>query len=350
MDLEMLRKKTGSLQQEVHVRPVTFTEGRARGMNGWIVKNGLMAFTVMADKTLDIADFSYKGINLSFLSKPGLTGRNHYDTNGAEAQRSIMGGLIFTSGFENICPPCTDDGKDYPMHGRIRTTPAEHTCADVLSENDRITIRLSGEMREAELFGENIQLRRSIETEYGSNTIVLSDTITNCAFRDEVLMLLYHCNFGYPLLDEGSEIILPTRSVTPRDENARIGVDTWNRMPAPVDNLPEQVFIHELAADESGNTFAGVVNHNLNIGVKLSFNQKNLPYFYQWKSSASGDYVIGLEPANASVSGRLVQKEQGFHWLKSGNSECNELRFTVLDGTEEIKKFKEEAANLLHSN
>lgn len=61
---------------------------------------------------------------MTFLAKPGLEGRNQYDTNGEEALRSIMGGLFFTCGLENICAPCTVEGKDYPMHGRMRTTPA----------------------------------------------------------------------------------------------------------------------------------------------------------------------------------------------------------------------------------
>lgn len=346
MDLETLRKKTGNIQQEIFVRPVIFNEGRARGMNAWLVKNGQINFTVMADKCLDIADFSYKGMNLSFLSKPGLTGRAHYDTNGDEALRSIMGGLLFTSGFENICPPCTDEAKDYPMHGRMRSTPAEHLSADILTEKDRLIVRISGEMREAELFGENMVLKRTIESEYGSKTVTVRDVITNFAFRDEVLMLLYHCNFGYPLLDEGAEIISPTKSVTPRDENSRAGVDSWHTMPAPVDNQPEQVFIHDLAQDEQGNTFAGIINRRLNLGVKISFNKRNLPQFFQWKSAASGDYVIGLEPANSSVYGRLAQKKLGLHKLSPGQSEVNELQFTILDGEEELKNFQEEAKNL----
>ena len=45
----------------------------------------------MADKCLDISSVSsYKGINMNFLSNPGLQGQNQYDTNGEEAIRSIM--------------------------------------------------------------------------------------------------------------------------------------------------------------------------------------------------------------------------------------------------------------------
>ena len=86
-----------------------------------------MTYQVLADKCLDVSGLSYKGINMTFLSKPGLQGRGHYDTNGDEAIRSIMGGLFFTSGLENICAPCRIDGVDYPMHGRIGPR-RENTC------------------------------------------------------------------------------------------------------------------------------------------------------------------------------------------------------------------------------
>ena len=122
-----IMRKVGNLHQLVDVVPVIYQEGRADKMSAWQVKNGPLQFTVMKDKCLDLSELSYRGINFSFLSKPGLQGRNHYDTNGEEALRSIMGGMLFTCGLENICAVYQKDGKEYPMHGRIRTTPAEHT-------------------------------------------------------------------------------------------------------------------------------------------------------------------------------------------------------------------------------
>lgn len=124
----------GSLQQAAYVRPIEYQEGRAHGLKAIEVKNGPLRFVSMADRALDVCQFEYRGENLTFLSKPGLNGRNQFDTNGLEAQRSIMGGLFFTCGFENICAPyVTPEGGKYPagsfpMHGRIRTTPAEHVA------------------------------------------------------------------------------------------------------------------------------------------------------------------------------------------------------------------------------
>lgn len=336
MDKKDLMRKTGSLQQLASIRTVSFTEGRA-ATRGVEIVNGPLRFTALADKCLDVAELSYRGVNFSFLSKPGLQGRNHYDTNGSEALRSIMGGFFFTAGLENICAPCTVGGKDYPMHGRIRTTPAEHVSTDACWEGEDYVIRLNGEMREAELFGENLVLRRTLRTVLGEKSFTLTDEIENQSFRDEPLMILYHINIGYPLLDEGTRLYLPTRKVTPRDEVSAPHCGRWDVMDAPKDNEPEYVFIHDPVADGDGKVNACVVNEKLGLGLKISCRGDYLPYFMEWKSTASGDYVLGLEPANSSVYGRPFHEKRGdLHRIAPFAAERNELVFTVLDGREEI--------------
>ena len=337
MDKKSMHAHMGSLQQEAYIRPVTHLEGRAQGLTEYLVKNGPLHFSVMAGKCLDISDFSYKGVSFHFLSKPGLTGRQHYDTHGQEALRSIMGGFLFTSGLESICAPCVVNGKAYPMHGRLRSTPAEHASADACWEGDRYCLSINGEMREAELFGENLVLRRQIETIYGEKSITLRDEIENLSYRDEPIMLLYHINFGYPLLAEGTRIILPTEKVMPRDEAAAPHVKEWNRMAAPKPNEPEYVFLHDLKANEQGNTFAAIVNDELGLGMKITYHKQQLPYFMEWMSTAAGDYALGLEPANASVYGRLHHEKEGtVPMLAPFVKKRIELTFTVLE-KDEIK-------------
>ena len=338
MDRQELLRRVGSVQQLACIRPMTYTEGRCAGLRAYEVKNGPLEYKVLADKCLDVGELSYRGINFSFLSKPGLQGRNHYDTRGQEALRSIMGGMFFTAGLENICAPCTVDGTEYPMHGRIRTTPAEHLSADAAWEGEDYVLRLSGEMREGELFGENLVLRRSLETVLGQKSLTLTDEIENQGFRDEPLMLLYHINIGYPLLVEGTRLLAPTRSVTPRDQAASGHEDRWNLMDPPRDNEPEYVFIHDLAWDSKGNGVVCVVNDRLKLGLKIQFTGEHLPYFMEWKSTASGDYVLGLEPANSSVYGRPYHEAEGsLHRLPPFAKERNVLTFTVLEGEEELR-------------
>lgn len=335
MEKERLLRYAGHMAQAAEIREISYEEGRTGGMKAWQIKNGPLNFTVMKDKCLDLAELSYKGINMSFLSKPGLQGRNHYDTNGQEAQRGIMGGMMFTCGLENICAPYSSQGKNYPMHGRIRTTPAEHTGSWTRWEEDSYVMTVQGEMREAELFGENMVLRRKIATSWPGKEILIEDTIENQGFREETAMLLYHFNVGYPLLDEHARIVIPTQKVIPRDEQAAGHEGLYWKMEAPVDNEPEYVFIHELKADEEGNTFAAVINEKLGLGIRLEFNKEQLPYFMEWKSLASGDYVVGLEPANSSVYGRGYHEERGdLHKIPPLDVEKNWLRIVILEGKE----------------
>ena len=101
--IELLRK-TGHIHQVADVTPIEYREGRADKLSAWQVKNGPLSFTVMQGKGMDLSELSYKGVNFSFLSKPGLQGRNQYDTNGQEALRSIMGGMLFTCGWKIYAP------------------------------------------------------------------------------------------------------------------------------------------------------------------------------------------------------------------------------------------------------
>lgn len=64
------------------------------------------------------------------------------------------------------------------------------------------------------------------------------------------------------------------------------------------------MYLHELAADENGRSFAAVVNRKLGLGVVIDFDASLFPYFMEWKSTGAGDYVVGLEPSNSSVHGR----------------------------------------------
>ena len=332
-----LMKYMGSLQQIAYVRPLVLQEGRTSGTRAVEMKNGCLSLQMLADKCLDVSGISYKGINLNFLSKPGLQGRNHYDTNGEEAVRSIMGGFFFTSGLENICAPCTIDGVDYPMHGRIRTTPAEQVCTKAEWVGDEYRLSVSGQMREAALFGENLVLRREISTVLGQKSIKVTDEFENEAYRDEPLMLLYHINLGYPFLDENIRLYIPTENVKARDRFGEGHEENYDRMDEPKDNEPEYVFIHSLKRDENGDVTVLAVNEPLGLGLALTYNTRYLPYFMEWKSTASGDYVIGLEPANSSVYGRPYHEQQGsVHKLKPFCKEKNELTFTVLDGKQEI--------------
>lgn len=345
--IEML-KYTGSLQQLAYTRQVTAQEGRANGSRLVEVKNDDMRFLVMGDKALDVAELEYKGMTLSFTSKPGLNGRNHFDTNGEEAIRSIMGGLFFTCGLQNICGPVEVNGNDHPMHGRIRTTPAEHLCSDAYWDGDEYILEVQGEMREGHLFGTNLVLRRTIRSVFGSGKIEIIDEVENQTAEEADLMLMYHCNFGYPFLRPGTRLVLPSKAVRGREEWSQDHLSQWETIGAPIDGETEYVYLHELAGDENNHSFAAIVNDELGFGVRLDFDRNVQPYFMEWMSMKTGDYVIGLEPSNSIVYGRKYHEAEGtMHKIAPFAKETYHLSFTILKDADAIAATEADKARLL---
>ena len=139
------------------------------------------------------------------------------------------------------------------------------------------------------------------------------------------------------LLAEGAQVVIPSRGATPRDDTTAADVTPWNEIGAPEANKPESVYIHELAADADGGSFAAVVNRKLGLGVVIDFNVADFPHFMEWKSMGSGDYVVGLEPSNSKVYGRGWHEEcDNLHMLAAQSCERKTVTFTVLDGVEAI--------------
>ncbi len=341
--LKKLLGLCGSIEQLAGVRRIEYQDGRASHLSCALVDNGVLQFPLMLDKCLDPAWFRYKGINLSFLSKPGLQGRNPYDTAGEEAIYSIMGGAMFTCGLGNVHGCQTIEGTSYPTHGRIRTTPGEKISMDAFWKDDDYHIRITGEMREARLFGENLVLRRTAETKYGSNEIRFTDEIENQSFQPTPYCILYHCNAGYPLLAPGTRLILPDKTCVPRDEAAQKGMEERTKMGEPKIGEPEQVFQHTMACDKQGYTFGAVVNDEMELALCIHWNVNQLPFMTQWKSSALGDYAMALEPTNCGFDGRAGKTQI----LAPFETCTNEIRFSIAEGRDEISMLEEECRRFL---
>jgi hypothetical protein len=161
-------------------------------------------------------------------------------------------------------------------------------------------------------------------------------------------MLLYHINFGFPFLSPCARVILPSLSVEARDNIAEAQIQTWNRVNKPVENAGEAVFVHELAADEDGQTFAALVNDELKIGVRLEYAIDKLPRLVLWKSMVAGDYALGLEPTNAGLKGRGHHLANGeVEMLPAQAQKAFELRITIFEGEEEIRAAEDRASRLV---
>ena len=200
-------------------------------------------------------------------------------------------------------------------------------------------------MRETIVFGENLLLHRRVEACLGEAKISVFDTVTNEGFLPTPHMILYHINAGFPVIDEGSQLVAPSRTVTPRDEDACPGLQEYDHFTAPIPNYREQVFFHEMQAASDGYVTAALVNpafdNGQGFGFYVRYRQKELPCFNQWKMMAESVYTVGMEPATNWVTGRAKERERGaLQILQPGEQRSYHLEFGVLASQADIIKIQ----------
>ena len=339
-----LEQHVGHISQIAGVRMMELQEGPEAGVRIADVRSGSgLRFQVTLDRGMDISTAEYKGTALAWRSPNGDVHPGFYDPKGLGWLKSFPGGLVTGCGLTHAGAPCTDDGEELGLHGRLSHTPATHVEATTEWEEDRCTFKISGIIRENTLFKQNLVLHRSIEVELGSSMFTIRDTVVNEGFRPTPLMLLYHINLGWPLLDEGAALMLNAESMAPRDAEATKGVDAATRIPDPVPGYKEQVFFYELAPDWSGFATALLANRRLNLGLYVDYRQKELPKFTEWKMVGEGEYVLGMEPANCLVQGRAKERERGtLKTLDPGEKREFLVRIGVLDGDAALNQFIQE--------
>ena len=292
-----------NLQQMVTLRRITVAEGKAKGtaIIEVATPDGLQV-DILADAGLDIGQVRYKGVNMTFISKNGYDSPAAIMPYETEFLNTFPGGLLYTCGLRSTGGAHRDGDEWHPLHGRYHSIPAEQVCAEVQGED--VVIR--GVIRETALFGHNLQLIRTIRIPVFGASITVSDELTNLTHREEEYALLYHCNFGYPLVSEKARLELPEdRKTTPRTPFAATGLGRETTFDAPSVGEEERVFFHE----EMAHT-AAIVNES--IGTKMSLTwSDSLPILAHWRSMASSDYVCGLEPTNCYIMGRKSERENG---------------------------------------
>lgn len=339
---ELLRK-VGDAWQLGGARSVILDSGRARGTRAVEVRNAAgLSCTLLADKCLDILDLRWKGANIGFISKNGSVGNHYFNPHGEEFGRYWTAGMLSTCGLGNTGPACDDGGIHYPEHGRIGMTPAEEARVESGWKGDRFEIEVAGTMRESAVCGPSLALQRRVRTELHSREIAISDLVINEEPLSEEFMLLYHFNFGWPLLDADSRLLAPADGARPRTPEAAAGLERRLSFSEPVDGSGEECYFYDCRSDAEGFAWAALINDRLGLGAYVGWNKESLPVLTQWKNPRSHDYTMGLEPGNSYIMGRKLERENGT--LRSipgyGHVAC-ELRLGILDGAAEIARFEE---------
>jgi len=304
MDMKQLLRYAGNTDQLYGVRRCTLEDGSAKGTSIIEVTTaGGLQVDILVDMGFDIGNVRYKGVNVGFLSKNGYDSTARFSAGDGEFLKTFPGGFLYTCGLRTTGPPNTDNGEYHPLHGRIRGAAASQISTSVCDDH----IIVSGVLRETSLFGHCFELHRSIKFPIWGSSIYVADAIKNLTPKTEEFALLYHINLGFPLISEHAHLVLSEDTkTTPRTEHAAKDIQTACCFTEPVDGFEEQVYFHDVPTPT-----VRVENSLLNMTAELSWTKDTLPVLAQWKSMASGDYVLGLEPTNTYIMGRSAERENG---------------------------------------
>jgi galactose mutarotase-like enzyme len=242
-------------------------------------------------------------------------------------------------GLDNVGMPSSDAGEELGLHGRLSHTPAELLGCGGEWQGDEYTMWVKGRVRHYVVFGANLSLERRISTRLGANHLRIQDTITNLGYDRTPYQVLYHCNFGFPVVSPDTELLLKSEKSEPRDEEAAEGFAEHARFQVPTPGYSEKVYYHHPIA-EAGYCRAALVNRALSWGAYVRFRKAELPYLIEWKMMGQGTYVVGLEPANCGVQGRAHDRAQGvLRTLEPGESVSPALEIGVLPDAEAIQTY-----------
>ena len=312
-----IRDYLGDAKQLGFIQRCTLAEGRMAGVDSAIIQNGNgLNMMVLPGRGMDIPYVYADGMGLHYFSSVGITAPTYYDSDGIEWLRSFFAGTLTTCGIASAGQPDTDNGEKLGLHGRISNTPAEDVRVYQEFKNGVLHLAIEGTLKEGRVFGDNAVLLRRIETDSLRKGFTIIDTIENRGSKPLPLMMLYHINFGYPLLNPRAGILSSGPTPTPGNTAAQTQeeLELWNKCQEAVDSYDERLFRHTFAKDQGlawVELLQDIGDPQKSARVRLEFNPEELPHMVQWKMMQKQYYVLGLEPCNVIPRGRSTLRSEG---------------------------------------
>ncbi len=186
-----------------------------------------------------------------------------------------------------------------------------------------------------------LRLHWTVKTTAGEPYLEIEDTIENRSASPATAQLLYHINFGPPLLGPGSRLVASARTVVPRNSRAVEGIDQWDQYAAPEPGSEEQVYFFQMQEGPDERTELLLTDAAGSRGVSVGYSTSQLPCFTLWKNTtAEADgYVTGLEPGTNFPNPHTFEREQGrvVH-LPPGGTSTFQLRLEFHQSADRVER------------
>ncbi|HEY7115344.1 MAG TPA: DUF4432 family protein [Tepidisphaeraceae bacterium] len=309
------------------IESYNFANGPARNTRAlWVNTGGGLRYRILPDRGLDIDQAFFNQHSLTFLAHKGVTPPEaNALRHGLDWLRGFGVGLLTSCGPTNIGGPATDNGEEVGLHGPHSGTPA--TLESIVQpdpRNGRMDMSVTAMVRYGAFYGPCIELRRTITSTLGQNTIDVRDEFFNAGNEDQPHGWLLHINMGYPLCDQGAQFCYDASRIEPLDDPATkkwFGAKNaaYKKMPAPLHQHhgPNSfvAYVYPKPSSKNGDTTVGVVNKKLGLGVAIHYNTREFARCGNWQHWGRHEYVAALEPMTGGVEGRDKDRARG--WLQT---------------------------------
>ncbi|HIJ70537.1 MAG TPA: aldose 1-epimerase family protein [Planctomycetes bacterium] len=321
--------------------------GLGKGVRvAWVNTGTGLRYKVVIDRGMDIAEAFYNEHSLAWLSHAGVTAPRPDSAHDLEWLYSFGGGFLATCGLTHAGGPEKDKNEERGLHGRINNIPASIESIvqpDLAAGN--LEMSITGVVKQTRLFGVNYELRRTISSRLGEPAVRIHDVVTNLASQTMPHMMLYHCNFGWPLVDEGADLIWKGKCKSrglEQDDELFASRHNYKKCQKPltIHKGREACGFVDVKGGRNGNCTIGINNKKLKMALVMKYNKKNLPWMCNWQHWGFGDYVCALEPGTNPPIGQIAAgKQRQLVKLGPGKSRTYELEISILTDRNEISKF-----------
>ncbi|MCC7146760.1 MAG: DUF4432 family protein [Phycisphaeraceae bacterium] len=352
--LNLDTEKFESIHQVGGIRTATFdypnpSGSATAGCRVAMVDTGSgLRFVVALDRGGDIVEASYNRTSLAYLTPNDYKPPSYAYNEGLSWLNSWPGGLVTTCGPRYMGGAREEDGQEIGLHGTFSNTPAAvEMVVNPDPQQGKYEMLLSLIIRDARMFGPVVEVRRQIQCVLGRPEIRIFDQVTNRGNARVAHNWLYHCNLGYPLVDEDCKLIYrgPVTYVWPTELKP-----TSKELPAlktvrgPLEShrgSGEEGLLLDPRADRQGIAHVGLINRKRGLALELEYPIADLPRLANWQHyGPGGSYVVGVEPYFGSLLGKnREQHPWAEQWLKPGQSRRYQLTLRVLDDPAALAAF-----------
>jgi galactose mutarotase-like enzyme len=306
------------------VKKRTLHGGKQEGVELITISNGVLEIDVIPTRGMSIYEVRHADMRLGWDSPvEGLVHPSYIDL-------ESRGGLGWLEGFNEWMVRCglefaghpgTDEfvnntgetsSLDLTLHGKIGNTPASEVEV-IVDDKPPYRIRVRGIVYEKFFYGPKLKLTTEVSVVPGEDKFRVEDSITNEGADDQEFQIIYHANFGQPLLEKGSRVHAAVREMAPMNEHAAEGLDSFNVYQGPTRGFVEEVFLIQPYADAAGQSIAVLQNARGDRAASLRWFTEELPFLNVWKNTAATEdgYVTGIEPATGYPFNRKVERKAG---------------------------------------